>query len=78
MIQRQAVPADTEDGLRNAKELRHAMSTLELQQLSVENKVQKMLEMVTQVVAKVDVMYQKGLSEPPSSHNSSSPKGFWS
>lgn len=49
MIQRQAVPADTEDGLRNAKELRHAMSTLELQQLSVENKVQKMLEMVTQV-----------------------------
>merc|ERR1711865_1371633 len=30
---------------------------LELQQLSVEEKVQTMLEMVTQVVAKVDVMY---------------------
>ena len=49
MIQRQAVPADTEDGLRNTKELRHAMSTLELQQLSVEKKVETMLEMVTQV-----------------------------
>lgn len=48
MIQRQAVPADTEDGLR-LRELRHAMSTLELQQLSVEEKVQTMLEMVTQV-----------------------------
>ena len=48
MIHRQSVPADTEDTLRNAKELRHAMSTLELQQLSVENKVQTMLEMLTQ------------------------------
>ena len=35
-------------------------------------------DLLLQVVAKVDVMYQKGLSEPPSSHNSSSPKGFWS
>lgn len=49
MIQQQSVPADTEETLRNAKELRHAMSTLELQQLNVENKVQTMLEMLTQV-----------------------------
>ena len=49
LIHRQSVPADAEDTLRNAKELRHAMSTLELQQLSVENKVQTMLEMLTQV-----------------------------
>mgnify|MGYP001158760805 CR=1 FL=1 len=65
MIQRrQSVSIDTEDSLHNAKELRHAMSTLELQQLSVENKVQTMLEMLTQVVAKVDVLCQDGPSEP--------------
>ena len=49
MIQRLSVSPDTEDTLRNAKELRHAMSTLELQQLSLENKVQTMLEMLTKV-----------------------------
>ena len=49
MIQRVSVSPDTEDTLRNAKELRHAMSTLELQQLSLENKVQTMLEMLTKV-----------------------------
>ena len=33
----------------NAKELRHAISTLELQQTNVEGKVKMMLEMLTQV-----------------------------
>jgi len=49
MIPRVSVSPDTEDTLRNAKELRHAMSTLELQQQSLENKVQTMLEMLTKV-----------------------------
>ena len=49
MIQRVSVSPDAEDTLRNTKELRHAMSTLELQQQSLENKVQTMLEMLTKV-----------------------------